>query len=125
MNRIFPLCLALLLPSCSTETPSTGANPSNHGADFILRNATIYTVNPDRPWASAIAIKDGRIAYVGDLLGPQELSGSGTQTIDLNGRMMLPGFHDIHVHPAESGVLYQQCVLFDIRGLDKLLDKIS
>ena len=39
--------------------------------------------------------------------------------------MLLPGFHDIHVHPVESGVLYQQCVLFDIRGVDKLLDKIS
>ena len=84
----------------------------------------IYTVNPDQPWASAIAVKDGRIAYVGDLLGAQELSDSDTQTIDLNGRMLLPGFHDIHVHPVESGVLYQQCVLFDIRGVDKLLDKI-
>ncbi|MDC0237300.1 amidohydrolase [Gammaproteobacteria bacterium] len=125
MSRIFPLCLFVLLPSCSTETPPSGENPSTHGADFIFRNAAIYTVNPDQPWASAIAVKDGRIAYVGDLLGAQELSGSDTQTIDLNGRMMLPGFHDIHVHPVESGVLYQQCVLFDIRGVDKLLDKIS
>ena len=124
MNRLFRLSLCLLLPSCSTDIPPVEKSPSV-GADLILHNATIYTVNPDQPWASAVAIKDGQIIYVGDDQGVQELVDSETQTLNLHGRMMLPGFHDIHVHPVESGVLYQQCVLFDIRGVPKLLDKVK
>ena len=124
MNRLFRLSLCLLLPSCSTDIPPVEKSPSVV-ADLILHNATIYTVNPDQPWASAVAIKDGQIIYVGDDQGVQELVDSETQTLNLHGRMMLPGFHDIHVHPVESGVLYQQCVLFDIRGVPKLLDKVK
>lgn len=124
MNRLFRLSLCLLLPSCSTDIPPVEKSPSV-GADLIVHNATIYTVNPDQPWASAVAIKDGQIIYVGDDQGVQELVDSETQTLNLHGRMMLPGFHDIHVHPVESGVLYQQCVLFDIRGVPKLLDKVK
>ncbi len=124
MNRLFRLSLCLLLPSCSTDIPPVEKSPSV-GADLILHNATIYTVNPDQPWASAVAIKEGQIIYVGDDQGAQELVDSETQTLNLHGRMMLPGFHDIHVHPVESGVLYQQCVLFDIRGVPKLLDKVK
>ena len=124
MNRLFRLSLCLLLPSCSTDIPPVEKSPSV-GADLILHNATIYTVNPDQPWASAVAIKKGQIIYVGDDQGAQGLVDSETQTLNLHGRMMLPGFHDIHVHPVESGVLYQQCVLFDIRGVPKLLDKVK
>ena len=124
MNRLFRLSLCLLLPSCSTDIPPVEKSPSV-GADLIVHNATIYTVNPDQPWASAVAIKEGQIIYVGDDHGAQELVDSETQTLNLHGRMMLPGFHDIHVHPVESGVLYQQCVLFDIRGVPKLLDKVK
>ena len=124
MNRLFRLSLCLLLPSCSTDIPPVEKSPSV-GADLIVHNATIYTVNPDQPWASAVAIKEGQIIYVGDDQGVQELVDSETQTLNLHGRMMLPGFHDIHVHPVESGVLYQQCVLFDIRGVPKLLDKVK
>ena len=125
MNRLFRLSLCLLLPSCSTEIPAVEESPNAIGAGLIVHNATIYTVNPDQPWASAVAIKDGQIIYVGDDQGAQELVNSETQTVNLHGRMMLPGFHDIHVHPVESGVLYQQCVLFDIQGVAKLLDKIK
>ena len=124
MNRLFRLSLCLLLPSCSTDIPPVEKSPSV-GADLIVHNATIYTVNPDQPWASAVAIREGQIIYVGDDQGAQELVDSETQTLNLHGRMMLPGFHDIHVHPVESGVLYQQCVLFDIRGVPKLLDKVK
>jgi len=124
MNRLFPLSLCLLLSSCSTETPPDEKISIAGGADLILLNASVYTVNPDQPWANAIAIKDQKITYVGDDEGARTRAGTKTQTLNLHGRMVLPGFHDVHVHPVESGVLYQQCVLFDVRGVAKLLDKI-
>ncbi|SUZ89539.1 uncharacterized protein METZ01_LOCUS42393, partial [marine metagenome] len=99
--------------------------PRVEATDTILLNAKVYTVNPIQPWASAIAIQDGQITYVGDEQGARELIDSNTQAVNLKGRMILPGFHDIHVHPVHSGVSYQQCSLFDIQGVKKLLDKIK
>ena len=94
-------------------------------ADLILLNAKIYTVDSTQPWASAVAIENGQITYVGDDQGAKKLVDENTQTINLNGKMILPGFHDIHVHPVHSGVLYQQCTLFDILGVEKLLSKVK
>ncbi|HJP42706.1 MAG TPA: hypothetical protein QGG06_04245, partial [Gammaproteobacteria bacterium] len=68
-------------------------------ADLILLNAKIYTVDSTQPWASAVAIENGQITYVGDDQGAKKLVDENTQTINLNGKMILPGFHDIHVHP--------------------------
>ena len=125
MKHLLRLILLLLLPAYSAEVTYVRQSSGVVGADLILLNANVYTVNPTQPWASAVAIKNGQITYVGDDQGAKELIDSNTKTLDLKGRMMLPGFHDIHVHPVESGVLYQQCVLFDIRGVEKLLDKIE
>ena len=94
-------------------------------ADLILLNAKVYTVDSTQPWASAVAIENGQITYVGDDQGARALVDSTTQVVNLKGRMILPGFHDIHVHPVHSGVSYQQCNLFDIKGLKRLLDKIK
>ncbi len=124
MNYIFRVCLLLVLSGCSGEIPPAGELSGVRDADLILLNARIYTVNPGQPWADAMAIRDGQITYVGNNQGAREWIGESSKTVDLNGQMILPGFHDIHVHPVESGVLYQQCVLFDIRGVAKLLDKI-
>ena len=111
---------------CTVVLVFSNFYPRVEATDTILLNAKVYTVNPIQPWASAIAIQNGQITYVGDDQGARELIDSNTQVVNLKGRMILPGFHDIHVHPVDSGVLYQQCALFDIQGqgVGKLLDKI-
>ena len=111
---------------CTVVLVFSNFYPRVEATDTILLNAKVYTVNPIQPWASAIAIQNGQITYVGDDQGARELIDSNTQAVNLKGRMILPGFHDIHVHPVHSGVLYQQCALFDIQGqgVGKLLNKI-
>ena len=111
---------------CTVVLVFSNFYPRVEATDTILLNAKVYTVNPIQPWASAIAIQNGQITYVGDDLGARELIDSNTQVVNLKGQMILPGFHDIHVHPVDSGVLYQQCALFDIQGqgVGKLLNKI-
>ena len=72
-------------------------------ADVVMQNGTIYTVNPDQPWAEALAYTDGVLVYVGDDAGAAAFIEEGTERIDLEGRMVLPGFHDVHTHPLEAG----------------------
>jgi len=62
-----------------------------------------------RSWATAVAIARGRIVYTGPDSGAVRFAGPSTQVIDLQGRMVLPGFHDSHVHLMEGGVGMSLC----------------
>lgn len=78
----------------------------SHGAgraDLILTNGRIYTVDPEKPWAEAIAVAGGRIVAVGSDAEIAGFSGSGTTTVDLQGRMAMPGFVDVHNHIMMGG----------------------
>ena len=74
-------------------------------ADLVLRNTTIYTVNAKAPNAQAVAVKDGKIVYVGSDAGVAKFIGTSTHTIDLRGRFVYPGFVDSHAHLVFAGVL--------------------
>jgi predicted amidohydrolase YtcJ len=81
-------------------------------ADVVISGARIYTVNPARPAARAIAIKDGRILAVGDdvsaFIGPRP------RRIDVAGATVLPGLIDSHVHMDGLGDALET---LDLRGL--------
>lgn len=68
-------------------------------SDTVYRNGKIYTVENDQPWAEAVAIVDGAFAYVGDNDGVAEWIGDETTVVDLNGRFVMPGIYDSHLHP--------------------------
>lgn len=68
-------------------------------ADYILKNANVYTLNSASPWAEAVAVRGNKIVYVGANSGLDELVSNDTKVIDLKGRMVLPGFIDTHAHP--------------------------
>ncbi len=65
---------------------------------LVFLNGKIYTVNDMNEWAEAIVVKDGRIIYVGGSEDARGFIDDGTEVIDLEGRMMLPGFVDNHCH---------------------------
>ena len=67
-------------------------------AGLVLRNARIYTANPSRPWADALACVGERIARVGTESEMDRLVGRETEILDAGGRLVLPGFIDAHVH---------------------------
>jgi len=68
------------------------------GPDLILRSANVITMDPSRPHAGLVAVRDGRVWLVGgeDLLG--EARSAGTRVIDCQGGTLLPGFDDAHCH---------------------------
>lgn len=68
-------------------------------ADIVLKNARIYTVNPEQPWAQAVAIKGNTFIAVGDDVDMLKHTDQYTKVIDLNGGFMMPGIYDMHTHP--------------------------
>lgn len=87
---------------CSLEKKSsnkvTGKVTSNQTADLIFKNGEVYTVDKDRSWEKAVAVKNGKILYVGDNKGAAAFKGNDTRVIDLKGKMVMPGFTDSHNH---------------------------
>ena len=105
--------LALALPlalSCRLERRAPVV-----GADLILRGGAVYTMDPNRPWAEAVAIREGRIVFVGTIEGAQRFAGRGTRILDLPGKMVLPGFIDSHAHPLSGGLELGECNLYDAK----------
>jgi predicted amidohydrolase YtcJ len=97
---------------------------TNGSADRIFVNGAVYTVDAARTWAQAIAVKDGRIVAVGNDADVADLRGSGTEVLDLAGRMLLPGFQDAHVHPVSGGIDMLQCDLHDLSTKEEYLAAI-
>ena len=67
-------------------------------ADLVVRGARIYTADPEKPRAEALAVRDGRIVRIGNEGDVRSLVGPRTEVLDAEGRLVLPGFIDAHVH---------------------------
>ncbi len=68
-------------------------------AERVFINGVVYTANTEQATVSALATRGERIVYVGDDDGARALVGDATEVVDLAGRMLLPGLHDMHIHP--------------------------
>src|SRR5260370_6116921 len=94
--------IALLLASISlillSTPPLMASDAPAQPADIIITNARIYTVNPKQKWAEAIAVRGDKIVAVGDRKQVEALRGPATKEIDAQGRLLLPGFTDCHIH---------------------------
>lgn len=93
-------------------------------ADLLLTGAAVYTMDPARSWAEAVAVRDGRIVFVGTARDAQAWRGPRTSVVELPGRMVLPGFHDAHVHPVSGGVELAQCNLNDLATAEAVIEKV-
>lgn len=71
-------------------------------ATRIFHNGRIYTVNKKQPWAEAVALEGNKIVFVGSSEEALKLADANTEVSDLQGKMMMPGFIDGHIHPLMS-----------------------
>ena len=94
-------------------------------ADLALRNGAIYTMDGARSWAETIAIDDGRIVYVGNDAGAKAYIGPQTQVVDLEGRMVVPGFQDAHIHPISGGIEANGCDLNAVTTVEEYVATIK
>ncbi len=75
--------------------------------------------------AEAVAIKDGNIIFVGDNEAVKSFIGKKTKVIDLNGKMILPGFIDSHAHPISSYRYFYELNLYGLKTTVEIQDAIK
>jgi len=113
---------ALLLALAAT----TSCTKASHDyADIVFRGGPVYTVDSTQTHASAVAVKGTRIVFVGDDAGATKLVGPQTHVIELAGRMLLPAFHDSHLHPVTTGLRMSECALDDLTTPAQVADSIA
>lgn len=107
MKSKFILTISLLtatgwlmtLSSCGPEDTTPTPDPSRETA-YI--NGKIYTVNPTQEWAEAMIVNNGVITAIGSTAEIEAAASSDAQTFDMQGLMIMPGIHDVHLHPLEA-----------------------
>lgn len=82
-------------------------------ADLVLLHGRIHTQDPSRSVVQAIAVRGNRIVAVGSDQAVSALIGPSTRSVDLSGKLVLPGIIDAHTHPAESALDFGKCSLED------------
>jgi len=118
--------MSALLRTAAVLAISTVLASAQNGrtADLILRHGAVYTMDAARSWVQSVAVSNGRIIYAGPDAGAAGLAGPSTKIINLGGRMVLPGFHDSHVHLMEGGVGMSLCNLKDVATPQEVLAEI-
>ncbi len=89
----------------STQPASPGASAPRASADLAVLGARIRTLDPARPWATAVAVRDGVIVAVGDDAEVREACDGRTEVLDGTGLSLVPGLVDAHLHPLWSADL--------------------
>ncbi|CAM1341219.1 Amidohydrolase [Tenacibaculum amylolyticum] len=99
--KIMLLVLSLVISSQScSKKESINEIDSTQKLYF---NGKIYTVNENQPWAEAIVIENNKIVFIGSNGNASDFVKENVEKIDLKGQLVLPGFHDVHMHPMEVG----------------------
>jgi predicted amidohydrolase YtcJ len=94
-------------------------------AETIIRNAKIYTMSPDRPWAQALAIRGGKIVAVGTNAEVLRLRGPATKSIDAQGHLVLPGFTDCHIHFLEGSLSLTRAELSGSKNVVEIQSRLK
>src|SRR5688572_29993845 len=106
---------------CAREASEPVDAKKSAVADLALRNGAIYTVDGARSWAETVAIDNGRIVYVGNDGDAKDYIGPQTEVVDLEGRMVLPGMQDVHIHPISGGIEANGCDLNAATTVDEYI----
>ena len=92
--------------------------------DWVLFGGHIYTADQANERPEAVVVRDGRIAYVGSLDDAKRLASSDAEWIDTTGKMVMPGFHDAHVHTRLGGRSLTGCDIAMAPDLEQLTEML-
>ncbi|MFL5610417.1 MAG: amidohydrolase [Gemmatimonadaceae bacterium] len=94
-------------------------------ADLVLINGRIYTVDNARPVVSALAVRGGRVAFIGSDAEAKALANPSTTVIDLKGAAVVPGFVDAHAHLLGLGTTLQRVNLAGSPSYDDVIARVK
>lgn len=113
--------MMLLLALTLQQAPAPAPAP----ADLIVTNARIYTSDVNRPVAEALAVRSGRIAFVGSNRGALALAGPRTERLDLTGKTVIAGMVDAHAHLLGLGQALRTVDLVGTRSFDEVIARVA
>src|SRR6202158_2219758 len=125
------LCIAFLLaslfsiPAVLASDAASDAPSEPADVDVIITNARIYTVNPQQKWAEAIAVRGNKIVAVGNRKRVEALRGPATKVIDAQGRLVLAGFTDCHMHFIDGSLSLLQVNLDDANTIAEIQQRVK
>lgn len=100
------MLIALTTLACTQRPPA-------EVADVVILDAAVVTMDPAQPQASALAIRDGKIAFVGDNESAQKWVGEKTRVVRVAGATVLPGLIDSHIHAMSGALSLDSCTFAD------------
>ncbi|HEY3258513.1 MAG TPA: amidohydrolase [Gemmatimonadaceae bacterium] len=112
--------VALVAGSAEGQSPL----PRRPAADLIVIDANIHTVDNARPMASALAVRRGRIVFVGSDAEARTLADGGTRVIDLHGRTVIPGMVDAHAHLSGLAASLRNVQLAGSRTYEEVIRRV-
>lgn len=121
------LATTSLLQGCGgaqAQTSNTN-NSANQDSRQLWLNGEIYTVNKAQPWAEAMVIENGQLLFVGSEVEAKTWVNASTQIHNLQGKTVLPGLHDVHLHPLEAASEEIQCVLDSSKSISAWVNNIK
>jgi predicted amidohydrolase YtcJ len=111
---------ALVLLACLAAPGAARAQE----ATLLLTGGRVWTGDPARPWAEAVAVSGDRILAVGSAAEVARLRGPGTRVLLLGGRFIAPGFIDNHTHFGQAGALLLGANLLDVSDAASLIRRV-
>jgi predicted amidohydrolase YtcJ len=93
--------------------------------DIAILNSRVYTADPARPWAEALAVKAGKVAAVGTTAEIEAAIGPGTTTYTLPGRLVTPGIVDAHLHFVSFGLYLERVDLRDLTSIAACRERVK
>src|SRR5215831_2621389 len=110
---------------CALWLSASAVAQGKSAADLIITNAKIWTVDKTRPQAESLAVLRDRIVAVGSSTEVDAWHGPHTKVIDAQGKLLLPGFNDSHVHFVDGGDHLQQVQLKDAASPQEFAHRIE
>jgi predicted amidohydrolase YtcJ len=122
--RLRHLVVAFGLAALGPIVVACGGDAPTEPADLVLRNGRVVTLDPDRPEATAVAVRGDRIAWVGEEAGVTAQVGPATEVVDLDGRLLLPGIIEAHAHFLGVGSAKLGVDLSGTRSWEEVVDRV-
>lgn len=91
----------------------------------VFINGKVYTVNPRQPWAEAVVTSADKIIFVGSNKSAKKFVDDQTEVIDLNNKLMLPGFIDAHAHIVMGGFYLLSINLSEVKNKDQFIHRLK
>jgi predicted amidohydrolase YtcJ len=124
-SRLLLFCVLTffcLIPAMWAQAPPSTIDTT---ADTVILNARIYTVNVRQPWAEALAIRGDKVLAVGSTKDVSAYRRASTRVIDAQGKLVLPGFTDCHIHFMEGALGLTQVDLNGAESVPEIQNRVK